>query len=246
MLTKRNAVALIAFSFMASASAAEFSLGAGAVYNESPYRGYNDNVHAAPLVSYESESFYFRQTTLGYILSKSKSNEFSVTASWMPLQFDPADNDDHAMKQLDKRDSTAMVGAAWYHHEQWGSLKVSAAADVLDNSNGWVGEMSLFRQMPMGKLMLTPAVGVLYYDENFNEYYYGISGNESRRSGLSSYSPGDSWTPYVALTAKYPLTANLTLLASANYSVLPDDIKNSPMVDRDDSFTFLSGVSWRF
>lgn len=59
---------------------------------------------------------------------------------------------------------------------------------MLDNSNGWVGEMSLFRQMPMGKQTLTPAIGVLYYDENFNEYYYGISGNESRRSGLSSYS----------------------------------------------------------
>ncbi|MCX0222073.1 MipA/OmpV family protein, partial [Escherichia coli] len=76
--------------------------------------------------------------------------------------------------------------------------------------------------------------------------YYGVSGSESRRSGLSSFSPGDSWTPYVGLSAKYALTTNLTLLASANYSVLPDDIKNSPMVDRDDSFTFLSGVSWRF
>lgn len=58
--------------------------------------------------------------------------------------------------------------------------------------------------------------------------------------------PGDSWTPYVGLSAKYALTSNLTLLASANYSALPDDIKNSPMVDRDDSFTFMSGLTWRF
>ena len=81
MLIKHNIVALLAFSFMASATAAEFSIGAGAVYNESPYRGYNDNVHAVPLVSYESESFYFRQTTLGYILSKSESNEFREGAN---------------------------------------------------------------------------------------------------------------------------------------------------------------------
>ena len=26
--------------------------------------------------------------------------------------------------------------------------------------------------MPMGKLTLTPSIGVLYYDEKFNEYYY--------------------------------------------------------------------------
>ncbi len=57
----------------------------------------------------------------------------------MPLEFDPADNDDYAMQQLDKRDSTAMAGVAWYHHERWGTVKASAAADVLDNSNGWVG-----------------------------------------------------------------------------------------------------------
>lgn len=28
----------------------------------------------------------------------------------MPLEFDPTDNDDYAMQQLDKRDSTAMAG----------------------------------------------------------------------------------------------------------------------------------------
>ncbi|POT55601.1 MipA/OmpV family protein [Citrobacter amalonaticus] len=246
MLTTRNIVALVAVSFMANATAADLSLGAGAVYNESPYHGYNKNTHAVPLASYESNSFYFRQTTLGYILSKSETNEFSVTASWMPLEFDPSDNDDRAMRQLDKRDSTAMAGAAWYHHEKWGSLKVSAAADILNNSNGWVGEISYFRPMLMGKFTLTPSMGVLYYDENFNQYYYGVSGSESRRSGLAGYSPDDSWTPYVGLAAKYPLTDNLVLLASATYSVLPDDIKKSPMVDRDDSFTFLSGVSWRF
>lgn len=78
----------------------------------------------------------------------------------MPLEFDPADNDDYAMQQLDKRDSTAMAGVAWYHHERWGTVKASAAADVLDNSNGWVGELSVFHKMQIGRLSLTPALGV--------------------------------------------------------------------------------------
>lgn len=246
MFINRNVVALAAFSFMASATAEELSVGAGAVYNESPYRGLNENTHAVPLISYEGESFYFRQTTLGYILSKSEKNEFSLTASWVPLEFDPEDNDDRAMKKLNKRDSTALAGAAWYHHERWGSVKIAASADVLDNSNGWVGEVAYFRSIPIGKLTMIPSVGVLYYDENFNDYYYGVSGSESRRSGLDSYSAPDSWVPYVSLTAKYPLTNNLVLTASAAYSVLPDEMKDSPMIDRDDSFTFMTGLSWRF
>lgn len=160
MLINRNIVALFALPFMASATASELSIGAGAAYNESPYRGYNENTKAIPLISYEGDTFYVRQTTLGFILSQSEKNELSLTASWMPLEFDPTDNDDYAMQQLDKRDSTAMAGVAWYHHERWGTVKASAAADVLDNSNGWVGELSVFHKMQIGRLSLTPALGV--------------------------------------------------------------------------------------
>lgn len=57
MLINRNIVALFALPFMASATASELSIGAGAAYNESPYRGYNENTKAIPLISYEGDSF---------------------------------------------------------------------------------------------------------------------------------------------------------------------------------------------
>ncbi len=100
--------------------------------------------------------------------------------------------------------------------------------------------------MQIGRLSLTPALGVLYYDENFSDYYYGISESESRRSGLASYSAQDAWVPYVSLTAKYPIGEHVVLMASAGYSELPEEITNSPMIDRNESFTFITGVSWRF
>ncbi len=83
MLINRNIVALFSLPFMASATASELSIGAGAAYNESPYRGYNENTKAIPLISYEGDTFYVRQTTLGFILSQSEKNELSLTASWM-------------------------------------------------------------------------------------------------------------------------------------------------------------------
>lgn len=177
---------------------------------------------------------------------KDEKNEFSLTASWMPLHFDPDDNDDHQMKKLDERKASAMLGGAWYRHESWGSLKFAVAGDVMDESNGWIGEISYFHPIRMERLTLTPSVGVFYYDDSFNDYYYGVSGNESRRCGLQQYSASDSWNPYIGLTAKYQLTQNLFLNASAVYTVLPDEVKNSPMIDRDDSFALMTGLSWRF
>ena len=180
------------------------------------------------------------------MLWKDEKNEFSMTASWMPLRFDPEDNDDAQMKHLDERKASAFLGGAYYRHEHWGSLKVAVSGDAMDESGGVIGEISYFRPVRMERLTLTPSVGIFYSDESYNDYYYGVSGNESRRSGLNEYTAGDSWTPYVGLAAKYQLTQNLFINASAVYTVLPDDVKNSPMIDREDSFALMTGMSWRF
>ncbi len=246
MTIKNNLLIITALFATSSAMAGEFSLGAGAVFNESPYKGYNETTSAVPLISYEGDRFYIRQTTGGWILWRDEKNELSFTASWMPLHFDPDDNDDRQMKTLDERKASAFVGGAYYRHERWGSLKIAASGDAMDESGGVVGEISYFRPIRMERLTLTPSFGVFYSDESYNDYYYGVSGYESRRSGLNEYTAGDSWTPYVGLAAKYQLTQKLYLHASAVYTVLPDDVKNSPMIDREESFALMTGLTWRF
>lgn len=246
MTVKYNLLIAAALFSSFSAMAGVFSLGAGAVFNESPYKGYNQNTTAVPLISYEGDRFYVRQTTGGWIMWKDDKNELSLTASWMPLHFDPDDNDDHQMKRLDERKASAFMGGAYYRHERWGSLKLALSGDAMDESGGTIAEISYFHPIRMERLILTPSVGVFYSDKSYNDYYYGVSGSESRRSGLDDYTAGDSWTPYVGLAAKYQLTKSLFLTASAVYTVLPDDVKNSPMIDRDDSVALMTGVAWRF
>jgi len=246
MKFKKNFIIAAALFTATSAMADDFSIGAGAVFNESPYKGYNENVSAVPFMSYEGQYVYVRQTTGGWIVWKDAKNELSLTASWMPLHFDPDDNDDHGMKQLDERKASVMLGGAYYRHESWGSLKFALAADAMDESGGVMGEMTYFRPIRMERLTLTPSMGVFFHDESFNDYYYGVSEKESRRSALQPYTAGDTVTPYIGLAAKYRLTQNLYLNASAVYTVLPDDVKNSPMIDRDDSFMLMTGLSWKF
>lgn len=94
-----------------------------------------------------------------------RKNEFSLTASWMPLHFDPDDNDDPQMKHLDERKASAFLGGAYYRHENWGSLKVAVSGDAMDESGGVVGEISYFRPIRMERLTLTPSVGIFYSDE---------------------------------------------------------------------------------
>ena len=51
MTIKYNLLIAATLFATSSAMAGDFSLGAGAVFNESPYKGYNENTTAVPLIS---------------------------------------------------------------------------------------------------------------------------------------------------------------------------------------------------
>ncbi len=65
-----------------------------------------------------------------------------------------------------------------------------------DNSNGFIWDLAWLYRYTNGAVTLTPGIGVQYSSENYNDYYYGVSKAESRRSGLNSYSADDGWDPY--------------------------------------------------
>lgn len=139
-----------------------------------------------------------------------------------------------------------MVGVVWYYYECWGIVKVFVVVDVLDNSNGWVGELLVFYKMQIGCLLLIFVLGVFYYDENFSDYYYGILESEFCCSGLVSYFVQDVWVFYVSLMVKYLIVEYVVLMVSVGYSELLEEIIDSLMIDCNESFIFVIGVSWCF
>ena len=58
--------------------------------------------------------------------------------------------------------------------------------DTLNNSNGLVGDVTYLYKFNLDALTLVPGVGVMWNSKNQNKYYYGVSANESRRSGLTA------------------------------------------------------------
>lgn len=83
-----------------------------------------------------------------------------------------------------------------------------------------------------GNLTLTPGIGVEWNSDNQNEYYYGVSRHESRRSGMRSYDPDSSWNPYLELSANYRFLGDWSVYGVARYTRLSDEITDSPMVDK--------------
>ena len=151
---------LTAISVNTAYAESTLTLGAGVGVIDQPYKGYDAKAYLIPAVSYDGDSFWFRGLGGGYYLWNDAADTLSVMAYWSPMYFKPDDSTDHQLRRLDKRKSTMMAGVSWSHHTSYGFLRTSLAVDVLDNSNGVVGDVAWLYRYVNGGFILTPGIGV--------------------------------------------------------------------------------------
>ncbi|MEW7311356.1 MipA/OmpV family protein [Buttiauxella gaviniae] len=238
--------ALMASSVSSAWAESPWSLGAAALVTPNPYKGDQDRVYPIPMIGYEGDSFYFRGLNAGYYLWNDETDKLSVTAYYSPLHFKPKDSDNKQMRHLDSRKSTLMAGLSYVHYTQYGFLRTVLAGDTLDNSNGITWDTAWLYRYTNGDWTFTPGIGVNWDSENQNEYYYGVSKKESRNSGMSSYDPESSWTPYVELSVNYKLNDSWNVYGMGRYVRLADEVTDSPMIDKEWTGVLLTGVTYSF
>lgn len=234
------------FSLPSPAEAGEWSLGAGATIGSSEYKDTDPRVFPFPIVGYEGERFYIRGLTAGMHVWKDEMNELSVNIGYLPMEFDASESDDAAMRRLDDRDSTMLAGVSYKLTTPWGIGRFNLSGDVLGVNDGFLADAAYLYRFDFSPLTLTPGVGVTWTSEDYNDYYYGISNRESRKSGLNEYQADDAVSPYLELTANLELFEHLDLFLSGRAVFLDEEITDSPMVDDDVKYSLGTGVSWRF
>lgn len=248
-MTKFKVLALGVLTAITATSALadnNFSVGAGVGVLETPYKDYDRDVVPVPVITYEGDDFWFRGLGGGYYLWSDESDKLSITAYYSPFEFKPKDSDNWQLRRLDKRKATLMAGLSYVHNTQYGFLRTSLAGDTLDNSNGISWDLAWLYRYTNGGLTLTPGIGLEWSSENMNEYYYGVSGKESRRSGLDRYDPDSDWSPYLELSASYKLTDAWSVYGVGRYTHLSSEVKDSPMVDKSWAGALSAGVTYSF
>lgn len=222
------------------------TIGAGVAGATSEYKGVDDTVRPFPLINIESRYFYLRNMTAGFNVFKDDMHEFSVTLGWLPQEYKAKNSDNWSMRQLDNRHSTALAGLAYSLTTEYGIAAASIQGDILGKSDGFIGDVSYAYPVEAGALTVVPSAGVLWTSEDHNDYYYGVSGKESRESGLSKYSADGGFSPYLGLDASFALTEQWELFVNGKATFLSEEIKDSPMVNEDVKYTFGAGIGYSF
>lgn len=239
-------VFVLCLSFSTFALSGELSVGAVASVTVAPYKSYDTVVMPFPFVTYKSDHLYIKGTSLGAHIFKNDRHELSVGASYLGLAFKPSKTDDQVLKRLDKRHSTMLADISYSYVSKFGLIRTQLAQDVLGQSNGMLGNLSLHVPWMTDSFIIMPGVGVQWASSNHNQYYYGISGKESRRSGLKRYRPGDAFTPYMTLEAKVRITDKWDVVAKGRVEYLPRRVKDSPMVGKSCAASIMAGVQYNF
>lgn len=225
-----------------------WSGGAAYVSSKQNYRGLKSDSIAVPFIGYESERFYLRGLTAGWIAQRSRQQQFAVTFNAELFRFRPRENNDEQMQQLNRRNLSFTLGLQHRYATRHGSFTTHIKTDVTGRHTG---QLATFRyayplNRPGQAWQLSPEIGINYFSQNYVDYYYGVSADESVRSGLAEYRPSSAINPVIGLGGYRYFTPRLSAVAS--YSLARNDsaISDSPMVRGRSTRALFFGLSYRF
>lgn len=224
----------------------ELSMGAIVGVHSSPYKKTTSKILPLPVVSFDSQYLFFHGLGGGVHIYKDDHSDFNFLTEYSPMEFKPGDSDDESLRRLDKRKSTMMSGVSFIYHDDWGLIHADFKKDVLGNSQGMTSEVGYDYRFEWNNIKITPGVGVLWNSKKQNDYYYGVSSQESSRSGLKAYDPKDSFSPYFQLALDYPFANGWEASVNARYTVLSSEVKNSPMIDKSGYTSLGLGINYTF
>jgi outer membrane protein len=232
----------------------EWTLGAGVIAIDSPYAGEDSRLRPVPLLGFDGDRFFVRGTAAGVHLVQSGGFTLDAIAS---VRLDGFDIDDLGRSELlangvdaallEDRDDGLDAGFRATYGGGWGALALEAVHDVSDASDGFEVALDYRYTWLLGRSAITANVGSSLLSDDLAGYYYGTLDEEVAR-GVTAYAPGSALVHRVGVTWMHPIGQRWHVVASAEASQLPDELRDSPLLepDSDRSGRLFLGFSRRF
>lgn len=130
------------------------------------------------------------------------------------------------------------------------SFNVQSSADVLGAHDGFLIEPNIGYSRPFGTgILLQASIGAQFVDDNFADYYYSVTPQQSAATGLSQFTADGGLNSVSSnVILNFDLDGNainggLSIYTIAGYSRLVGDGANTPFTaERGDANQFLGGV----
>lgn len=223
---------------------ATLRLGLNVGYVADAYR--TDNaISVLPQGFYDDNRWYIEGSEAGFYPYKDNKHHARIGVTYDGSSFDP-DDADTTLQGLDERKESILAHASYMYISPIGGLKAKVATDVLSRHQGTTVTLSHISRFTKDKFTIYPSFGAIWRDKNHTNYYYGVSTQESARTGISAYQADDSVSPFAAVMVNYDLNDKIDLFAHQRIEWLSSTQKDSPLVDGSLDSTTRVGINYKF
>jgi outer membrane protein len=228
-------------------SSTQWGIGLAAGASQELYRGTGNENSGLPLLYVENDWFRFLGATADVKLGTwgQGSSTLGLTGR---LKYEGGG--------YESADSPALTGMADRDGGLWGGATLTWKTPVVKTSLEWLSDASskskgqqlqlqVDRRIAFGSLSITPRAQVQWQDKKYVDYYYGVRASEAM-PGRPQYT-GEAATSYgVGMRFDYQIAPKQTVFLDLSTSRLPNEIKNSPLVERSSVSKVGIGYLYRF
>ncbi len=220
------------------------NLGIGTAISESPYHGVDNDPLPFPMVTYHSDTFYIQALEIGYKIVNVKMLKFNAIINPVLRNLDP--DDSQYLNGMEKRDRTIDAGFKLAIKPiPLISFSAKALHDTLGVHEGYRTELKASVLIPFNKsfiIMLNHARQK--YSSDYINYYFGVKANEATAS-RSEYIPASSNISATGVNFIYNITDKVQTNLGITRNKLGDEIKNSPIVDKDETTSYFLSLTYK-
>lgn len=220
-----------------------WGLGLGVVSSPRPYVGLDHELFPVPLVKYERGGFFIEGIRVGYRWTGDGGWGFGLFA--MP-QFAGLDPDDSPfLAGMEERETSVDAAASVSWSDRHLELGLTAYADLLGRNDGRRLRAEAGFPFEAGRWRLTPSVGMVWYDDDFVNYYAGVRPAEALPA-RPAYDGSSTVNPEAGLDVIRTFARRWLFFMSIDYQRLGSEITDSPVVDADEILGGFAGIAYLF
>lgn len=206
------------------------------------YKNNNFPVTTFPSIFFDSKYVYIDGNEVGLYAIHAPKHQLKLNLYYDSREFKPSDQ----LSQLNKRRPSLMAGASYTYITPYGGFQFLAEKDIQSRSHGSFATLAYLAEAHYKQWTFAPELGLQWNSQQYNNYYYGVSIAESRRSQVQIYSPKQSVQPYFSLDIGYQINPHWTLYSSHQVTRLSRQQQLSPMVNKVADVSNTLGILYRF
>jgi outer membrane protein len=221
-----------------------WQLGAVGNVETSPYRGADDyELGGLPWISFDSERLH---VGIDGITAKIVQGNWGSVSILGDLRQKPFDDDDSSyLRGLHDRDWAFETGVAYDRKVGPGDAHIEYLHDVSGEHDGQQADATYTVPFQTGRFHYEVGGGVMWRDSDLNNYYVGVEPGEAR-ADRAAYSADSAFLPHLDASVGYQLTQQMIVRANASATFLPDEYKDSSIIDEDVIYGVGLGLVYQF